>query len=177
MQEKREGSAANESLRKLPDSTTKRLLVTSTGRSGLELLDFDDWVAESQAKSGQRIGDYPAMVKAAYQNVNVGWELVRLDAKILGVREEVRKRRIVTVDGTKTEFVEAIPSIRNIWIGEGARLLTPDEATKAHYPGQKVVNLAAWSIVNGILPERFAKVGEGHFYPATKNDEVMSLRK
>jgi ribosomal protein L19 len=162
-----EGSVARESLRKLPDSITRQLLIVK-GRSGLQLQNFDNFLVRNQAQFGRGTDDYVSMVKI-HQNSG---ELI--DAKVLGVREEVRKRRMVIEDGVETEFAEAKPRIRNIWVGEYAKLITPDEAAKTEYDGQTALK---WATINGILPEMVAKASNGYFYPATKNDVVMSPKK
>ncbi len=167
MSEKAEGPVASESLRKLPDSITRQLLIVK-GRSGLQLQNFDNFVVRNQAQFGRGTDDYVSMVKI-HQNSG---ELI--DAKVLGVREEVRKRRMAIEDGIEIEFVEANPSVRNIWVGEHARLLTPDEASKTDYAGQTALK---WATVNRVLPEMVAKASDGYFYPATKNDVVMSPKK
>src|SRR3990167_1742619 len=153
-----------EAARLLSDQVTRQLILIR-GRSGPLTQDFDDWVVRNQARFGRDTDDYVAMV-TAHQNTNIV-----LDAKVLGIREEVRKRCIATVDGQETEFVEATPFVRNIWVGEHVKLLTPEEAAKTPYSGQTALY---WATVNKIVPEMVVRANNGYFYPATKNDIVMS---
>lgn len=152
-----------EAVRLLPDQVTRQLILIR-GRSGPLTQDFDDWVVRNQARVGRDTDDYVAMV-IAHQNTNIG-----LDAKVLGIHEEVRKRCMVTVDGQETEFIEAVPLVRNIWVGEHVKLLTPEEAAKTSYSGQTALY---WAMGQGGVPEMIVRADNGYYYPATKNDIVM----
>lgn len=158
---------ANESLRKLPDSITRQLLIVK-GRSGLQLQNFDDWLVRNQAQFGKGTDDYVSMVQVHQNSGSL------IDTKILGVKEEVKKRRMAIEDGIETEFVERTPRVRNIWVGEYAKLFTPDEAAKTAFAGKTALN---WATINGVVPEMVAKASDGFFYPATRNDVVMSPKK
>lgn len=152
-----------EAVRLLPDQVTRQLILVR-GRSGPLTQDLDDGVVRNQAKFERGTDDYVAMV-TAHQNTNIG-----LDAKVLGIREEVRKRCIVAVDGQETEFVEATPFVRNIWVGEHVKLLTPEEAAKTPYSGQTALY---WAMGQGGVPEMIVRADNGYYYPATKDDIVM----
>ncbi len=160
----------SEPLRKLPDSITRSLLIT-TGRNGLQQRGFDGWIAQNQTPFRPEADDYYLAMVAAHQ----GSMVIPTDARILGIREEVTRRCMVIEDGTETEFVEASPIARNIWVGDKhVRLLTPDEAAKIDYSSQTALK---WATINGVVPEMVVKANNGYFYPATKNDIVISPQK
>lgn len=159
--------AKEETARVLPDGV-KRQLITVKGRSGLLLQDLENWVVENQAQFGRGEDDYVAMVEA-HQNTNMG-----IHSKILGVREEVRKRRQLLVDGVETEFVEATPEVKNVWVGPYVKLLTPEEAAKTDYAGQTALK---WATINKVEPEMVVKANDAFFYPATRNDVVITTGK
>lgn len=161
MTEHREDVVANESVRKLPDAISRQLLVIK-GRSGLQLQEFDKGLVKNQADFGKGTDNYVAMAEVHQHNVG--------GDDVLGVHEEVRKSRMVTVDGVETVFVEAAPMVKNIWVGKHVKLLTPTEAAEYPYAGQTALK---WATVNGQSPEMVVKASNGYFYPATKNDIVM----
>lgn len=106
----------------------------------------------------------------AHQNTNAG-----LSDKVLGIKEEVRKRRMVIgEDGTETEFIEANSKVRNVWVGQYVELMTPKKAANTPFSGQ---NALYWATVNKVVPEMVVKASNGYFYPATKNDVVMHPKK
>lgn len=163
-QETNEVLQGQERVRILPDAINRRLLVVKD-RSGLQLQDLDETLVGNQAHFGRGTDDYVSMVEVHETN--------RL-TRVLGVREEVRKVRMVIVDGVETEFLERSPKVRNIWVGDYVKLFTPNEAAKIPYAGQTALK---WAIINGISPEMVVKANNGLFYPATKNDIVMSNSK
>lgn len=160
---KGETSSSVEGARLLPDSVTRQLIVVR-GRSWLLYEDFDDLLVENQAKFGKGTDNYVAMVHGG--KIGSG-------EYILGIHEETSKRCIVMIDGIETEFVEANPQARNIWVGEYAKLLTPEEAQKTPYGGRTALDWATWG---GKTPEMVVRASNGYFYPATSNDEVISAK-
>lgn len=98
--------------------------------------------------------------------------------RILGIHEESKRR--LSVDGT--EYVEANPLIRNIWVGENSRLYTPEEAATIQH-GE--TNALRWAlehesaltqiVLTGtcLYPEMVVRASNGRFYTATKNDTVF----
>lgn len=166
MTELREATGQQEVAKPLPDKVTRQLILIK-GRSGLLIQDMEAWVVDNQAKFGRGIEDYEGMVHA-HQNTNVG-----LEAKVLGIHEEVRKRRTISVGGQETEFVEATPQVKNVWVGQYVKLMTPEEAAKTPFGGQ---NALSWATVNKVTPEMVVKANNGYFYPATKNDVVISSK-
>ena len=160
--------AGTERARKLPDAISRQLIVIR-GRSGLLFEDFNEGLVENQARFGRGTDDYVSMVKM-HKNFNNSLD----GANILGVREEVGKKCAVSIDGEEIEFVEAKPLVKNIWVGEHVRLLTPEEAAKWEYSGSTALE---WATIEGVVPERVVRANNGYFYPATKNDIVMSGKK
>ena len=160
----REGLLTNESVRKLPDAISRQLLIVK-GRSGLLTEDLNDDLVENQARFGKGTDDYLAMAEA--HQLNAGGD-------VLGIHEEVRRRRIVTVGGVETEFIEADPKVKNIWVGKYVKLLTPEEAAETPYAGQTALK---WATINGKSPEMVVKANNGYFYPATKNDIAISSKR
>lgn len=162
-----EGTSIVEGARLLPEEIRRQLIVVR-GRSGLLFEDFDNWLVENQAKFGKGTDDYVAMVQV-HDSSKMG-----PGEKVLGIHEEVSKRCTVVIDGKETEFVEANPQIRNIWVGEYANLLTPEEAANTPYSGRTALD---WATQGGKTPEMIIRANNGYFYPATKNDVVMSDKR
>lgn len=61
--------------------------------------------------------------------------------------------------------------MRNVWVGENTQLLTPEVAKKRLLGGQTALD---WATHNGVDPEMVVRANNGHFYPASTNDIVMS---
>lgn len=167
MTELGETTSQTEVAKPLADQVTRQLILIK-GRSGLLIQDMDAWVVKNQAQFGRGTDNYEGMVQA-HQNTNVG-----LEAKVLGIHEEVRKRRTISVGGQETEFVEATPQVKNVWVGQYVKLMTPEEAAKTPFGGQ---NALSWATVNKVSPEMVVKASNGYFYPATKNDIVVAPTK
>lgn len=90
---------------------------------------------------------------------------------VLGVHEEMRKVCTIVVEGTEMEMVALNPTARTIWVGIHVKLMTPEEAEKISRAGKNGLILATF---NGVVPEMVVQADNGSFYPATKNDIVMS---
>jgi len=163
----REITGGQEITKMLPDVITRQLIVIR-GRSGLLLEDLNEGLVKNQAQFGKGTDDYVSMVKVHEYN------LKEPGGTILGVHEEVRRRCAVPIDGVYTEFVESVPHVKNIWVGENVKLITPDEAAKWEYSGSTALK---WATINGVTPERVVRASNGYFYPATNNDIVVSGKK
>jgi hypothetical protein len=146
----------------------KRQLIVVKPRMGPLLVDFNPIVVENQAEFGRDTSDYETMVVA---HGNCITEEISIEDKILGVREETRKAANILIDGRETKFVEAEPSVRNIWVGRHVKLYTPEDAAKYDYGGQTALR---WATRSGVVPEMVVKASNGYFYPATKNDIVVT---
>lgn len=166
MTEARSEIPAGQEIAKMLPDTIRRQLIVVRGRSGLLLEDFRDWVVRNQAQFGKGNDDYASMVKA-HENTNNSSD----GAKILGVHEEVRRTCRILIDGKQTEFVEANPSVRNVWVGKYVKLLNADGAANTEYAGSTALK---WATNNGIVPEMVVRASNGYFYPATKKDIVIS---
>lgn len=171
--EKRYGSTAKESVEKLPDSITRQVLV-SKGHVGsvLELRKLWDW--DFHPPFSIESDSYYLDALVQLKN-NMPHPYLLAGDVVLGIREEVRKRRtIILEDGANTEFIEAEPQVRNVWVGnKGIGLYTPDEAAKINYMDDKTA--LEWATINGngVDPEMVVQANDGYFHPATKNDIVL----
>lgn len=146
----------------LPPSVDRKLLVVR-GRSGLLTEDLDRLVVENQRRFGRNPDDYLSIV-FTHQNVNSA-------ARILGIREETRRRLLVVLGEEEVEFVEAKASVRNIWVGEHVRLYAPHEAARRDYAGR---NALEWATLSGQTPEMVVHANNGYFYPAAANDIILT---
>jgi len=89
----------------------------------------------------------------------------------LGIHEVTWRRVRAFIDNTNFSLIEETPSVRNIWVGENAKLYTPQEAEQI--PHKRQTALAAASRWTEATPEMVARAINGEFYPATKNDIVV----
>lgn len=149
----------------LPPRVDRKLLGTK-GRSGLLLHDMDEWRVRNQAQFGRDTSDYVSMV-LAHRGMS------GLD-DILGIQEETRRMFQVKMGREQLEVMEALPFIRNIWVGEHVKLLTPEQAAEYPHGGQTALR---WATINGQVPEMVARASNGYFYPATRDDIALSDRE
>ena len=163
--ENREGDSVKEPVRQLPDAISRQLLVIK-GRSGIQLKPLDEYLVRNQAQFGKGTDDYLAMVEVHQRNIDAD--------HLLGIHEEIRKRYMITVDGVETEFLEAQPTVKNVWVGQYVKLLTPEEAATTEYAGSTALK---WATINGKPPEMVVKANNGFFYPATRSDIVIPSKR
>lgn len=142
-------------------------LIVVKGRSGISFQDFKPQVVENQAGFGRTTADYVSMVVAHRNTVP--------DYKILGIHQEKRRRCLVQTDGgEQVEFEEANPLKVNVWVGEHVKMYTSEEAAVIEYAGSSALK---WATVDGQTPEMVVKASDGLFYPANRNDIIMSDKK
>lgn len=157
-----ETRSLQEGPRFLPDGVYRQLIIIK-GRSGPLLRDYDKGVMRNLEWMDHGPDDFGSIVRG-HQNTDS-------TIKVLGIYEEIRKRCVVVVDGVDTEFHEATPKYKNIWVGEHVKLLTPEEAAETHYGGRTALD---WASQGGPKPKMVVRANDGYFYPANVNDVVIS---
>ncbi|MCL5434823.1 MAG: hypothetical protein M1405_00340 [Patescibacteria group bacterium] len=170
MSESGEYKPSAESVEVLPPEIKRELLVVR-GRSGLLIEPLDESLVANQGQFGKDTGDYASMVIVHQNNSMPGSTGTE---RFLGIHEEIRRKVRVAIDGKSTDFLEAVPESRNIWVGDYVKLFTPEEAAKMEYAGRKALD---WAQSGGKAPEMVAKASDGYFYPATGKDIVVPAVK
>lgn len=143
------------------ETDTTRTILVAFPHGQLRQVPFDEFTVRNQQQFGIGPNHSERMV-TAHRNMGI-------DA--VGVREVRTRRLLLFLGGEEIEFTESYPFVSNTWVGEGAMLYTPEQASRTIQAGRTALE---WATVAGITPERVARV-RGYFYPATLNDTAIPL--
>ena len=149
----------------------RRTLLLIRGRSGLLEEPLNEFIVANQRQFGRDTDDYASMVLAHQTNTFPGSKENEI---YLGIHEEVRRKVRVVIDDKPVDFLEAVPEVRNIWVGDNVQLLTAEQAGKKEHEGRTALDFAK---SGGEIPEMVVWASDCRFYPATARDIVVSAVK